>query len=164
MKTSKLSFNLILFVGMMWLMLITPLIILAGDDMPTTYHPATDPYDGWRLGTQAYTFNRFTFYEAIDKTASLGLDWIEAYPGQVVSKERPDVKTDYTMSQEVRAEIKQKLADAGVRLVNFGVVGLPNDEAECRKVFDFAKDMGIEPIVSEPPEEAFPLIEKLCQE
>ena len=43
-------------------------------------HPTTDAYDGWRLGVQAWTFNRFTFYEAIDKTASLGLEWIEAYP------------------------------------------------------------------------------------
>lgn len=164
MKTSKRSLLLISLVAMMWLTFITPLITLAGDDLPTTYHPATDPYDGWRLGTQAYTFNRFTFYEAIDKTASLGLDWIEAYPGQVVSKEQPDVKIHYIMPPEIRAEIKQKLADAGVRLVNFGVVGLPNDEAECRKVFDFAKDMGIETIVSEPPEDAFPLIDKLCQE
>ena len=43
----------------------------------------------------------------------------------------------------------------GITLVNYGVVGLPNNEAECRKVFDFAKEMGIETIVSEPPEDAF---------
>ena len=30
--------------------------------LPTTFHPATDAYDGWRLGSQAYTFNRFTFF------------------------------------------------------------------------------------------------------
>ena len=27
----------------------------------------------WKLGTQAYSFNRFSFYEAVDKTKSLGL-------------------------------------------------------------------------------------------
>lgn len=43
-------------------------------------------------------------------------------------------------------------------------MALPNDEAQCRKVFDFAKEMGIETIVSEPPKEAFDLIEKLCEE
>ena len=32
---------------------------------------------GWRLGVEAYTFKLFTFYEAIDKTASLGLRYIE---------------------------------------------------------------------------------------
>ena len=51
----------------------------------TVEHAKTDPYDGWRLGTQAYSFNRYTFFEAIEKTASLGLDWIEAYPGQTLS-------------------------------------------------------------------------------
>jgi hypothetical protein len=27
--------------------------------------PATDAYDGWHLAVQAWSFNRFTFYEAI---------------------------------------------------------------------------------------------------
>ena len=47
---------------------------------------------GWRLGCQAYSFNQFTFYEAIDKTASLGLHYIEAYPGQKLSQEKPEVR------------------------------------------------------------------------
>lgn len=119
---------------------------------------------GWRLGCQAYSFNRFSFYEAIDKTASLGLHYIEAYPGQRLSPEKPDLKTDESLSQTDRKEIKKRLADAGVKLVNYGVVGLPADEAACRRVFDFAKDMGIETIVSEPPFDAFDIIEKLCEE
>ena len=134
------------------------------DDLPLTYHPATDVYDGWRLGVQAWTFNRFTFFEAVEKVASLGLDWIEAYPGQPVSKDRADMKLDYSMPPEVRTEVKQKLDRAGVKLVNYGVVRLPNDEAESRKIFDFAEDMGVETIVSEPREDAFDLIERLCEE
>ena len=51
-------------------------------DAARTPYPATDPYDGWRLAVQAWTFNRFTFSEAVEKVASLGLHWIEAYPGQ----------------------------------------------------------------------------------
>jgi len=127
-------------------------------------HPTTDAYDGWRLGIQAWTFNRFTFYEAVDKTASLGLDWIEAYPGQRLSKEKSGVNFNHDMPQNIRDEVKHKLNDAGVRLVNYGVVHLPDNEDKCRKVFDFAKDMGIETIVSEPPEKAFDMIETLCDE
>jgi len=127
-------------------------------------HPVTDAYDGWRLGTQAYTFRKFTFYEAVDKAASLGLNWIEAYPGQRLSPEKPNVKFDHNASADVRKQVKQKLAQTRLRLVNYGVVALPNDEARCRKVFDFAKDMGIETIVSEPPEDAFDLVDRLCQE
>ena len=33
---------------------------------------------GWKLGTQTYTFNRFTFFEALDKAASVGLKYAEA--------------------------------------------------------------------------------------
>jgi len=134
------------------------------EEVPLSCHPTTDVYNGWRLGMQAWTFNRFTFYEAVEKTAALGLGWIEAYPGQQLSKERPDVKFHHTMSAQTREEVKQKLKYAAVRLVNYGVVGLPNDEAQCRKVFDFAKDMWIDTIVSEPPAEAFDLIERLCEE
>lgn len=132
--------------------------------LQVTSHPATDAYEGWHLGCQAYTFRNFTFYEAVDKVASLGLDWIEAYPGQRVSEETGDLRFSDEMSPEIRHKVKTKLADAGVRLVNYGVVGLPVDTVECRKVFDFARDMGVETIVSEPPEEAFDLIESLCEE
>ncbi len=113
---------------------------------------------GWHLGCQAYSFNRFTFYEAIDKTASLGLHYIEAYPGQKLSKQRPGVRVGPGMSADVRKDVKKKLANSGVKLANFGVTGAG------RGTFDFAKDMGIETIVSEPPLDAFDEIEKLCDE
>ena len=119
---------------------------------------------GWRLGCQAYSFNQYTFWEAIDKTASLGLRYIEAYPGQQLSAEKSQVKVDEDTTPEVRREIKKKLADAGVKLVNYGVCGLSKNEAASRKTFEFAKDMGIETIVSEPEFDAFDTIEKLCDE
>ena len=136
----------------------------APEQLPTTYHPVIDVYDGWHLAVQAWTFNRFTFFEAVDKAAAAGLDWIEAYPGQRLSPDRPDAKFDHNMTEELQQLAKDKLADAGIHLVNYGVVSLPNDETECRKVFDFAKVMGIKTILSEPPEEAFQMIDKLCQE
>jgi sugar phosphate isomerase/epimerase len=121
--------------------------------------------ENWRLGVQAWSFNRFTFYEAVDKTASLGLKWMEAYPhGQKLSKDKPNIIFGHNMPPEAKQEVKQKLKDAGIKLVNYGVANLPNNEAECRKVFDFAREMGIETIVSEPPEDAFDLIDRLCQE
>jgi sugar phosphate isomerase/epimerase len=119
---------------------------------------------GWRLGCQAYSFNRYTFYEAIDKTASLGLHYIEAYPGQKLSEDKPDAGTNESLTPETRREIKAKLADSGVQLVNYGVCGLPKELDACRKTFEFAKDMGIETIVSEPAPDAFDTIEKLCDE
>ncbi len=119
---------------------------------------------GWRLGCQAYSFNQYTFYEAIDKVASLGLRWIEAYPGQSMSAEKKDAKIGEGLSAADRKEVKQRLADAGVKLVNYGVCGLSANRDASRKTFEFAKDMGIETIVSEPGEDAFDTLDKLCEE
>ena len=122
-----------------------------------------DVYPGWRLGMQSWTFHHYTFYDAVDKTAELGLKRIEAYHGHRLSREIPGVRFHYTMPAEIREKIKRKLDSAGVKLVSYYVWDLPNECELWRPVFEFAKDMGIETIVSEPPLEALDLIESLCK-
>jgi sugar phosphate isomerase/epimerase len=119
---------------------------------------------GWKLGCQAWSFNRFTVFEAIDKTAELGLHYIELFPGQKLSPAKPEVPFDHNSPAELRTEVLAKLKSAKVKALNYGVVGLSKDEAESRKVFDFAKAMGMETIVSEPREDILPMIDKLTKE
>ncbi len=119
---------------------------------------------GWRVGSQAYSFNKFSFFEAVDKVAQMGLKYIEAYPGQKLSPEQPDVVFSHDMSPDLYPVVQAKLKEKGVKLVNYGVVGLSRDEAQCREVFDFAKAMGIETLCSEPPQSAFDLLDKLVEE
>ncbi|MEX2016254.1 MAG: sugar phosphate isomerase/epimerase [Candidatus Hydrogenedentales bacterium] len=119
---------------------------------------------GWRLGVQAYCFNKIDFLSMVDRLERIGVRYVEAYPGQMIGGEFAKVRFDQNMPAEARAAMKARLADAGVTLVNIGVVPLPNDEAKCRDVFEFAKEMGVDTIVSEPPVEALPLIDKLCAE
>jgi sugar phosphate isomerase/epimerase len=145
-----------------------PIFVLSAGASPgpaqDTLHPATDAYDGWRLSVQAWTFNRFTFTEAVEKVAGLGIRWIEAYPGQQIRPGDKGVTMGPGLSGEERASIRHMLADAGVRLVNYGVVDLGKDEGSCRSVFDFAREMGIETIVAEPPSDMLDLVERLCKE
>ena len=116
---------------------------------------------GWRLGVQAYSFRQFTFYEAVEKTASLGLKYIEMYPGQRIGKANKG-RIGHAMGAATRAEIKKTLAAAGVKVVCYGVIGMGRNEAEHRKVFDFARKMGIETINTEThPTE---LLDRLCNE
>jgi len=119
---------------------------------------------GFALGCQAWSFNHYTFFEAIDKTRQTGCRLIEAYPGQKLSPDKPNVRFDHNSSQEVLDAVRKKLDQAGVKLVAYGVVGLGKDEAADRKVFDFAKKMGILTIVTEPEEGSFPLLSRLAKE
>ncbi len=119
---------------------------------------------GWRLGCQAWTFRLFPLDEAIDKIASLGLHYIETGLGLKLSKDRPGVTFGMDSPAEVREAFQKKLADCGVQLKSIGVVPLVKDAEISRKTFDFAKQMGLETIVSEPAEDAFDTIEKLCEE
>ena len=118
---------------------------------------------GFFIGCQAYTFNRFSVFEAIDKTAQAGGKIIEFYPGQKLSPQEPDVKWDHNASAEAVAKVKEKLAACKVTAVNYGVVGIPKDEAEARKIFEFAKALGLYALTTESAD-ALDTVEKLAKE
>ncbi|HVV72938.1 MAG TPA: sugar phosphate isomerase/epimerase [Verrucomicrobiae bacterium] len=118
---------------------------------------------GFFIGCQAYTFNHFTVFEAIEKTASAGGRVIEFYPGQKLSKEEPNVSWDHNASDETIQKVKDKLAEYHIKAVNYGVVGISKDEAEARKVFEFAKKVGLRAVTTESVD-AIDTIEKLVKE
>ncbi len=135
-----------------------PLTLRAGNQIPEDCK-----IGGFFIGCQAYTFNRFTVFEAIEKTAQAGGRVIEFYPGQKLSKEEPNVKWDHNAAGETIEKVKAKLAAAKVTAVNYGVVGMPKDEAEARKIFEFAKKLGLCAITTESVD-AIDTIEKLVKE
>jgi sugar phosphate isomerase/epimerase len=118
---------------------------------------------GLFLGCQAYTWNRFTVYEAIEKTAAVGGRVIEFYPGQRLSREEPAIRWDHNVSAETIEKVKEQLAKHRLKAVNYGVVGIPRDEAGARKVFDFARALSLQAITTESAD-AIDTIEKLVKE
>ena len=118
---------------------------------------------GFAIGCQAYTFNRFSVFEAIEKTAQAGGRVIEFYPGQKLTKDEPNLKWDHNSSDEVISRVKAELSKHKILAVNYGVVGIPTDEKEARKVFEFAKKMGLRAITTES-DTAIEVIEKLVKE
>ncbi|HZI31157.1 MAG TPA: TIM barrel protein, partial [Candidatus Binatia bacterium] len=56
-----------------------------------------------------------------------------------------------------------RLAKDGIRAVNYGVVGIPKDEAGARKIFEFAKKFNLYGITTESVD-AIDTIEKLVKE
>ena len=118
---------------------------------------------GWKLGIEAYTFHKFTFFETIEKTAHLGLPFIGGLNFQKVSKEIPK-NFDPNLNDEELLAIRLKLDAHGLRLLTFFIPNIPNDEAGCRRIFEFGRKMGVETFLSEPKLEALPLIDRFCQE
>ena len=116
---------------------------LSAMDIPAQYDTS-----GFALGVQAWTFNDFTAFEAIDKTVEAGGKVIEFFPGQRLSADRPGAKLDHNMSDEDLDALKAKLAQAGIIAVNYGVVGA-RDAAEWRKIFEFAKKLNLYGITTE---------------
>ena len=112
---------------------------------------------GWRLGCQAYSFNRFSFLEAVQKNASMGLRYIEGYPGQRLTKEE-GAGLGPGLNRAQRLLAKTILADHGVKIVCFGVTGVGRD------TFEFAVDMGIETLTAEPGFDQLESLSKMADE
>lgn len=118
---------------------------------------------GFFVGCQAWTWNQFTVMEAIEKTAQAGGKVIEFFPGQKLSAEEPDVKWDHNASAETIQKVKNQLTKFNIKAVNYGVVAIPTDPAGARKVFEFAKALGLRAITTESVE-AIDTFEPLVKE
>jgi sugar phosphate isomerase/epimerase len=117
---------------------------------------------GFAIGCQAWTFNHFSAYEAVELTALAGGKCIEFYPGQNLSPGQPDVPWDHHASDETIAAMKAYLAKHGLRAVNYGVVH-GKDEAEWRQIFEFARKLDLYAITTEDVDK-LDMIEKLVKE
>jgi len=136
------------------------LLIAAFTSAALAQHP--EEKLGWKLGAQAWTFNRFTFTEALNKIDSCNLSYVEGFPRQDIGG-GIDGKLDYHMDAAKRNQVLQLLKNKGIKMISYGVV-TANNEADWRQLFEFAKAMGLQNIVSEPKEEDIPLLSKLCDE
>ncbi|MGI6074609.1 MAG: sugar phosphate isomerase/epimerase family protein [Fermentimonas sp.] len=117
---------------------------------------------GWKLSMQSYTFHKFTLVEAIDKTAELGVKYMEVYPKQVLGGSFGDVMFNYDLSPELRKGIKQYAESKNVKLIATGVL-VPKRE-ELKDIFEFASDMGMDYISAEPAKEDWDIVEQLAKE
>lgn len=119
---------------------------------------------GWRIGIEAYTFHKYTFFEAIEKTAELGLPAIGGLSFmQPVSKDIAK-NFDQNLSDDELLRIRMKLESAGVQMPVYYAQTIPSDEAACRQLFEFGNKMGIETFICEPTPEQLDLLERLADE
>src|SRR5262245_41599511 len=125
--------------------------------------PDSCKQNGFAIGCQAWTFKEFSVFEAIEKTAQAGGKVIELFPKQKYSNEDAKLKFDHNATDEMIDKVKAKLKEQNVVAVNYGVVEIPADEAQARKIFEFAKKMGLRAITTES-EKSIDTIDKLVKE
>ncbi len=117
---------------------------------------------GWKLTLQSWTTHD-TVEHSIDIAKQLGLHYIEIYPGQDLGA---GLKGGWgpQMTDEQINKMLEVAKAADVKIIDTGVIGISGNEKEARKLFDWAKKVGITTIVSEPAEKDMPLVNKLAGE
>ena len=151
------------------------IITLALTAWATAQEPSPAEKLGWKLAIHSYTFQKFSIFDAIDKTAAMGVKNM-SISGSVNLLEDGKIKkaSTVTISDKDAEAIKARMIEKKVdpTFVNMGVVKPGIDEAESRKIFEGAKRLGISVLVAEPEthnkmEELGPVmdvVEKLAKE
>ncbi|MCL5270096.1 MAG: sugar phosphate isomerase/epimerase [bacterium] len=137
----------------------------AGGGEPSASRRGSDVDGGpWQLCMKTYTFHlrKMTFYESIDQTAAWGLKAVEAFPGQKIGGDLSGTM-DFHMNEATRDKVRAKLRNAGVAMVGYGVAR-PKTDDDCRRLFEFAGEMGVRFLVMEPEAPQLDLLEKMADE
>ena len=123
--------------------------------LPRGLFAAGDPnYADFNMGLQTYTLRAFSFEETLAHLKDLGLKY-----AQFFSKQLP-----ITDDQSKIEAAKQKLKDAGVQIMSWGVQGFSKDVEKTKKSFEFAKAMGFSVYSANPSADSFESLATLTKE
>ena len=115
---------------------------------------AQDPEVPLELGIQLYSLRGFPVEQALVHVRDLGLKFVEFYPGMF----------PVTDDVDSIAALKRKLADLGLSISGYGVVGFGADAAKNRELFEFARRAGIRTLTADPDPAAFASLDELVRE
>jgi sugar phosphate isomerase/epimerase len=145
------------------LMTLTLVLVMSLITAVSGAEPGTTPEEqlGWQMAIHERTFQNFTIFESMDKTAALGLKSM-SFSG-AIKLEGTNTVSILKLTDEQIQKIKDYAKTRGITFVN-AYVPLPANEAACRKSFEFARKMGFDILVGEPEPQALDTVEKLCKE
>ena len=118
---------------------------------------------GWQVGISSNVFRSLTFSESAALMDALGLGSIEGVSSQKVSPEI-DKNLDFHLSPAEIATVKARLTELNLKMPAYSVDAIPSDEASSRKLFAFAKEMGVKTIVTSAVPSSLSTIDKLAAE
>jgi sugar phosphate isomerase/epimerase len=114
----------------------------------------------WNIGVALYSFNRFSFADALDKADSAGVNYVEGFSFHNMGKEFND-KTMAAMTDEDISKLKEMLSAKKLEMQSMYVSGAKN-EADWKYYFELAKAMNMQHLVAEPEKESWDMLDSLA--
>jgi sugar phosphate isomerase/epimerase len=113
-----------------------------------------DPFGGFTVGIQSYSYRQFTFERALEQMQMLGVRNAELYRGHL-----PTTATE----EQIRAA-RKLLEKYQVTPVAFGVENFTKDHDANRRLFEFGRRLGIRYLTADPSPDSFDSLDKLVAE
>ncbi|MGE0882076.1 MAG: sugar phosphate isomerase/epimerase family protein [Blastocatellales bacterium] len=117
---------------------------------------AADPFHGLKIGVATYTFRELPIEDAIKGVKRVGLKY--------VSIKNVKNHIDLSHTTEERKARAQMFRDAGLVPLSVGNVSMRTGEADIRRAFEYARDIGVPTIVCAPSQDAIPILDKMVKE
>lgn len=113
-----------------------------------------DAFGGFQVGVQSFCWHRFPLRKALSDIQSLGLEYVELFPGHAPLEGSP-------------AEIQQVLSmcsDSGVKPIAYGVLSFSGDHDANKRVFELAAMLGVRSLGADPSWDSFDSLDRLVEE
>ncbi len=123
---------------------------------PSTTTDAADPWLGLKVGVATYSLRDLPIEEAIKAVKRVGLSY--------VSIKNVKNHIDLFHTTEERKERAKMFRDAGLIPLSVGNVSMRTGEADIRKAFEYAREIGVPTIVCSPSIDSIPILDKMVKE
>jgi inosose dehydratase len=112
-----------------------------------------DPFGGFTIGIQSYTYRQFKLEQCLVQCQKLGLHHIEFYNGHVpLNATGATIKAVRNLCQEYR-----------VTPIAFGVETFTKDHAANQRIFEFARQLGVRYLSADPDPDSFDSLDRLVE-
>ncbi len=115
----------------------------------------------WKTGVALYSFNRFSFVDALEKADSAGAKYVEGFSFHKLGKEFNDSSMAAISDADID-KMKQMLKEKGIQMQSMYVGGAKNAEG-WKYYFEMGKKLQMNYLVCEPEKEQWDMLDSLAE-
>jgi type 1 glutamine amidotransferase len=118
---------------------------------------------GWKIGVSAQDFSQLSFYDAAAQIDVQGVGYFEGSGSQKFDEEIPK-RVDWNLAPGEINAVNERLNALNLAMTAYRVPAIGPGEEAARMLFEFAKKVGVETIVSDQMPDSPAMIDKLANE